>query len=175
MYMRVYIRFFSFLLWLSRSLCIDCKTFPTNTSRCYTDILPCGHSLWWILEHQDSGSGSIFYYQLSLMYLLTFGILYVLLIPGFLKTCLFACVIWILTLLLLGSLSILQGHDLFSFPIWSPEADPLLSWFLLFGFLSIGWGPCGLIPGHDLSGDMAQYCGMFIASFIVILRRSGIT
>lgn len=108
MYMRVYIRFFSFLLWLSRSLCIDCRTFPTNTSRCYTDILPCGHSLWGILEHQDSGSGSVFYYQLSLMYLLTFGILYVLLIPGFLNTCLFASVIWILTLLLLGSLSILR-------------------------------------------------------------------
>lgn len=36
--------------------------------------------------------------------------------------------------------------------------------FLLLGFLSIGLGPCGLIPGYGLSGDMAQYCGMFIAS-----------
>lgn len=121
MYMRAYIYFVSFLLWSSHFLCIDCRTSPTNSSRCFTDILPCGHSLWWILEHQDSGSGSVFYYHSELDIFIDFWHFICFAYSWIFEV---LSLIWILVLLLLGSFSILQGHDLFSFPYYLQKQIP---------------------------------------------------
>lgn len=163
-YVSVYIYFVSFLLWLSRFLCIDCRTSPTNSSGCYTDILPCGYSLWWILEHQDSGSGSVFYYHSELDVFIDFGHFICFAYSWIFEDLSFCLRDLNSHLVIVRIILNPSGSWPFLLPIWSLEADPLLSQFFLLGFLSIRLGPCGLISGHGLSEDMAQYCGMFIAS-----------
>lgn len=158
-------------MWLSRSLCIDCRTFPTNTSRCCTNILPCGHSSWWTFGASRLCGRSVFYYHSELDVFIDFWhficFAYSWIFEG-LSFCLRDLNSHLVIVRIIVSPSVMT----FSPSPYDLQKQILFCFsFLLLGFLSIRLGPCGLIPGHGLSGDMAQYCGMFIASIDCQLKE----